>query len=79
MHYALLYIAKTDGITDINNLPGGDGDPSASTLPQKEANLAIARLTGMFLRAYLYNDAAGRNYIYNAGGRSDPAVSLETQ
>ncbi len=67
------------GITDINNPPGGDSDPSAPTLPQKEANLAIARLTGMFLRAYLYNDAAGRNYIYTAGGRSDPAVSLETQ
>jgi hypothetical protein len=65
------------GITDINNPPGGDSDPNAPTLPQKEANLAIARLSGMFLRTYLYNDAAARNYIYTDEGRTDTAVSIE--
>jgi predicted dienelactone hydrolase len=67
------------GITDINNPPGGDSDPSAPTLPQKQANLSIARLSSMFLRAYLYNDAAARNYISTGEGRDDSAVSIETK
>ncbi len=77
--FASVHGANHYGITDMNNPTGGDSDPSAPTLQQKDANLAIARASGMFLRAYLYNDAAARNYIYNGEGRNDPAVSIETQ
>lgn len=77
--FASVHGANHYGITDMNNPTGGDSDPSAPTLPQKEANLAIARLSAMFLRAYLYDDAAARNYIYTGEGRKDTAISIEAQ
>jgi hypothetical protein len=67
------------GINDINNPPGGDSDPGAPALPQKDANLSIARLSGMFLKAYLYGDEAARHYFSGGAGLNDSAVSIVTQ
>jgi hypothetical protein len=77
--FAAVHGANHYSITDINNPPGGDADPGAPTLPQKQANQAIARLSAMFLRAYLYDDAPARNYLFNATERNDPAISIETR
>ena len=77
--FATVRGANHYSITDMNNPPGGDSDPSSPTLPQKQAHISIARVSGIFMLAHIYNDAAAHNYIYTGEGRTDTAVSIETQ
>lgn|GEM_PF-605399 len=77
--FATVRGANHYSITDMNNPPGGDSDPSSPTLPQKQAHISIARVSGIFMLAHIYNDAAAHNYIYTGEGRTDTAVSVETK
>ncbi len=76
---AVVHGANHYGVTDLNNPPGSDADPSAPTMAQKQALASIARVSGIFMLAHVYGDAAARDYIYAGQGRTDPAVTLETK
>ena len=79
-HKALATVlgANHYGITDMNNPPGSEIDPSAPTVPQKQATISIARVSGIFMLAHIYDEPAALNYIYTGEGLNDPAISIET-
>ena len=74
---AIVRGANHYGITDMNNPPGSDSDPGVPALDQKLALISIARVSGIFMLAHIYNDDAARSYIYKGEGPTDPAVSVE--
>jgi len=76
---AIVRGANHYGVTDMNNPPGSDSDPSEPTLDHQQALISIARVSGIFMLAHVYNDAAARSYISTGEGRTDPAVTVETR
>ncbi|MBD2057637.1 chlorophyllase [Oculatella sp. FACHB-28] len=54
-------------------------DPVRPTLDQDVATEAIARWSGLFLRASLLNDADALDYIYNTGDALDENVSVTSE
>lgn len=64
------------GITNTNNPAGAMPDDNQQTLSQTQSIAAIARWTGLFLRAHLLNDAAALNYVYRSGDALDDAVNV---
>lgn len=74
---AIVRGANHYSITDRNNPPGGDSDPSAPILPQQQALRSIARAGGIFMLAHIYDDAAALKYIYKGEGPVDPVVTVE--
>jgi hypothetical protein len=76
--FAIVRGANHYGVTDMNNPPGSNSDPGAPTLDQKQALISTARVSGIFMLAHVYNDAAASAYIYAGEGRADSSVTLET-
>jgi predicted dienelactone hydrolase len=65
-------------ICDENNPAGAKPDPSAPTLEQDVATEAVARWTGLWLRAQLQGDPLAREWIYQIGGSPDGVVQVST-
>ena len=63
-----LHGANHYGICDDNSPAGATPDPIDPTLPQWEANFAIARWIGLWLRAQLKDDPWARFWVYRGGG-----------
>lgn len=63
------------GITDEDSLR----DPLRPSLEQDIANETIARWSGLFLRASIFNDRDAFDYIYNTGDALDDNVSVISQ
>ena len=61
------------GICNRNNPPGAEQDPVDPTLAQTAANRAIARWTGLWLRAHLLDDTAAKARL-DAGGTDENDV-----
>lgn len=78
---ALMMIAGANhfGITNFNNPPGAKPDPSQPTLKQAEGIAAIARWSGLFLRAHVLKDVGAWKYIYQTGDSLDATVSVTSQ
>jgi len=51
--------------------------PGAPQLPHEQATASIARISGIFLLAHMYDEPSARSYIYNGEGTADPAVSIQ--
>jgi dienelactone hydrolase len=77
---ALITVAGANhyGITDENNPPGAVPDPQAPTLAQDRATAAVARWSGLWLRAQLDRDPLARWLIYREGGSADGVVTVRT-
>lgn len=61
------------GITNEDN---PQRDPLRPTLEQDIANETIARWSGLFLRASIFNEPDAFDYIYNTGASLDPNVTV---
>ncbi len=75
--YLELEGANHYGITNVNNPPQAPLDPRLPDLPQEIALDTLARWTGVFLRAWVFEDAIARDYLGQMLGTIDPVVSLE--
>ncbi|WP_159785639.1 alpha/beta hydrolase family protein [Sodalinema gerasimenkoae] len=65
------------GITNVNNPPQAPLDPRLPDIPQEIALENLARWSGVFLRAWVLEDAIARAYLQQMLGTSDPVVSLQ--
>jgi predicted dienelactone hydrolase len=73
--FAAIAGANHYGITNENS----DRDPSLPTVDQAVANNAIARWSGLFLRAHLLDDAAAYDYVYTTGDALDGQVATTSR
>lgn len=64
------------GITNVNNPAGANPDRNTPSLDQGVGIEAIARWSGLFLRANMLEDPAASDYIYSKGDALDPNVSV---
>jgi dienelactone hydrolase len=64
------------GICNRNNPPGAEQDPVDPTLAQTAANRAIARWTGLWLRAHLLDDAAAKAQLDTVSGDAKGVIRL---
>jgi dienelactone hydrolase len=67
------------GITNIDNPPGSPREKNYPTLGQQESIEAIARWSGLFLRAYALNDPEALDYIHTHGAGQEPNVTVISQ
>jgi dienelactone hydrolase len=67
------------GITNINNPTGSIPDRNAPTIAQNMAVEAIARWSGLFLRASIIGDQDAFNYVYSTGDALDSNVTVISQ
>ena len=67
------------GITNVNNPFGSMPDPNDPTLEQNIANETIARWSGLFLRASIFDDKDAFDYVYNTGELIDENVTVISQ
>ncbi|TAN84977.1 MAG: alpha/beta hydrolase [Phormidium sp. SL48-SHIP] len=75
--YLELEGANHYGITNVNNPPQAPLDPRLPDLPQEIALDTLARWSGVFLRAWVLEDAIARDYLRQMLGTIDPVVSLQ--
>lgn len=75
--YLELKGANHYGITNVNNPPQAPLDPRLPDLSQEIALDILARWTGVFLRAWVLEDAIARAYLGQMLGTIDPVVSLQ--
>jgi dienelactone hydrolase len=71
------------GITNMNNPLGAKPDSQSPTIPQADAIAQVVKWSGLFARAYAYNDAEALEAIYchDSSEAQDPApgVTVLTQ
>ncbi|USR91912.1 hypothetical protein NEA10_04055 [Phormidium yuhuli AB48] len=65
------------GITNVNNPPQAPLDPRLPDVAQDMALENLARWSGVFLRAWVLEDAIARGYLQQMLGITDSVVSLQ--
>ncbi|WP_206044020.1 alpha/beta fold hydrolase [Geitlerinema sp. P-1104] len=65
------------GITNVNNPPQAPLDPRLPDVAQEVALENLARWSGVFLRAWVLEDAIAQGYLQQMLGITDNVVSLE--
>jgi dienelactone hydrolase len=63
------------GVTDVDNPVGADPDVNTQMLPHAEGVASTARWIGLFLAAFVYEDADARRALRSAGAL-DPRVAI---
>lgn len=77
--YLELQGANHYGITNVNNPPQAPLDPRLPDLPQDIGLETLARWSGVFLRAWVLQDAIAQDYLQQMLGTTDSFVELDGQ